>query len=111
MTDWLTIGQFSDETGLTPKALRLYESMGLLRSHTRGENRYHYYQSSQIPVGLRLKELKALGFSLQEVKALIGFDETLDVQKLISAFEARLISVSEQIRDATEQKSQIAAVL
>jgi DNA-binding transcriptional MerR regulator len=43
MKNWLTIGQFSKKIGVSSKALRLYEKIGLITSHTRGENGYRYY--------------------------------------------------------------------
>ncbi len=68
MKNWLTVGQFSKAMGVSAKALRLYEKMGLLKSHARGENGYRYYNESQLGLAKRLKEFKDLGFSLAEIK-------------------------------------------
>lgn len=111
MKDWLTIGQFAKEIGVTRKALRLYEEMGLLVSHARGENGYRYYSVSQIPLGKRLQELKALGFSLIELKALIHADTELDSEKLKRAFQLRIDEVDREMNRIGQQKKQLHSLL
>lgn len=109
--NWLTIGQFSDKTGLTSKALRLYEEMNLLSSNSRGENGYRYYHIDQIEKAIRLKEFKNLGFSLAEIKSLLNFDEKIGSEKLIQAMKSRLKLVSEQVSQLDQQKNQIESIL
>ena len=82
MKDWLTIGQFSVKTGLTSKALRLYEEMNLLSSKSRGENGYRYYHFDQIEKAIRLKGFKDLGFTLAEIKNLLDADEKIGSKNL-----------------------------
>ncbi len=71
MKDWNTIGKFALKVGLSKKALRLYEKLGLLQSSCRGENKYRYHHNDQIVPALKLKEFRSVGFSLIEIKALM----------------------------------------
>lgn len=71
MKDWLLAGEFSKKTGLSLKALRLYEDKGILISHTRGENNYRYYSLGQIENAKVILEYKQLGFSLDQIKIIL----------------------------------------
>ncbi|MGE5086748.1 MAG: MerR family transcriptional regulator [Bacillota bacterium] len=111
MKNWLTIGQFAKEIGVSAKALRLYEDMGLLHSHVRGENGYRYYDQAQLETARRLKEFKDLGFTLIEIKALLESDQDLDSTKLSKALQSRLSIISQQAELLQSQKEQIETIL
>ncbi|WP_413559214.1 MerR family transcriptional regulator [Bdellovibrio sp. HCB209] len=111
MKNWLTIGQFAKEIGVSAKALRLYEDMGLLKSHVRGENGYRYYGESQLEIAHRLKEFKDLGFSLVEIKSLLETNQSLNVQKMTEAMTIRLEAISEQSELLNQQRQQITNIL
>ncbi len=111
MKNWLTIGQFSKEIGVSAKALRLYEDMGLIKSHARCENGYRYYHEDQILKARRLKEFKDLGFSLLDIKGLLEVDDELDSKKLMDGMKSRLLLISEQAELLQGQKNQIENIL
>lgn len=111
MKNWLTIGQFARESGFSPKALRLYEKMGLIVSHARGDNDYRYYDQSQLAIAGRIKELKDLGFTLNEVKDLLKADEELNAEKLQAALLKRRELISTQAGVLRNQKNQVEKIL
>lgn len=111
MKNWLTIGQFSKAIGVSAKALRLYEKMGLIKSHARGENGYRYYHDSQLSLAKRLKEFKDLGFSLVEIKNLLESDQALDSEKLMLTMRTRLELINQEAELLKEQKKQIENIL
>ena len=97
MKNWLTVGEFAKQSGLTARAVRLYEKLGLLKSVARGENGYRYFRDSEVAVALRIGELRSLGFSLDEVARLLsaGFSEQLMRQRL-TAVSRELVRLNEQ---------------
>lgn len=107
MKNWLTIGQFSKKIGVSNKAIRLYEKMGLIQSHARGENRYRYFELNQIGKAKRLKEFKDLGFTLAEIKSLLQADQELDSNKIVKAMKSRLGLINNQVSQLSEQRNQI----
>lgn len=111
MKNWFTIGQFSQKIGVSAKALRLYEKMGLIQSHTRGENGYRYYDESQLELAQRLKSFKDLGFTLSEIKSLLQADQKLNFEKIIASMEDRLGQISDQMEHLTEQKRELQNIL
>ncbi|WP_413585855.1 MerR family transcriptional regulator [Bdellovibrio sp. HCB274] len=111
MKNWLTIGQFAKEIGVSAKALRLYEDMGLLKSHVRGENGYRYYDEAQLEIARRLKDFKDLGFTLVEIKSLLEVNQSLNVQQMTEAMTNRLKAISEQSDLLKQQEHQITNIL
>ncbi len=111
MNNWLTIGQFSKKVGVSNKALRLYEKMGLLQSHTRGENGYRYFDLSQLAKAKRLQDFKKLGFTLAEIKSLLQADQDLDSNKMVLAMKSRLALIHDQLSHLSDQKTQIEKIM
>lgn len=68
----LRIGDFSRLTGVSIKALRHYDDIGLLRpALVDGDTSYRRYSSSQIAHAQRIAALKELGFALREIAEII----------------------------------------
>lgn len=111
MKNWLTIGQFSKKIGVSAKALRLYEKMGLIVSHTRGENGYRYYANDQTELAMRLRDFKKLGFSLAEIKGLLQADRDLGSAQIAAAMQARLLLIADQADQLSQQRKQIEKIL
>jgi DNA-binding transcriptional MerR regulator len=68
--DGLTIGELSRETGVTLRALRFYESKGLLGRHG-GDAARVFRQADRDRVALILQG-KRLGFTLSEIRELLA---------------------------------------
>lgn len=70
--DLMLIGEIADFFGVSRKAIRLYEKKGILRPvKTDAANGYRYYSAEQVQQLNALLELKALGFSLDEIKMIL----------------------------------------
>lgn len=68
----ISIGQFANLTWLSPKALRLYQSQGLLGpAEVDASSGYRYYAPSQIPIARRIGLLRRAGVSLAEIAAFL----------------------------------------
>jgi DNA-binding transcriptional MerR regulator len=66
------MGVFSRMTGLSQKALRLYDQSGLLcPARVNGETRYRYYLPGQLSDAMRIKMMRQLGVSLDDIKVLM----------------------------------------
>lgn len=70
--DFMLIGEMADFFGISRKAMRLYEKKGIIKPvKVDEENGYRYYSAEQVHQLNALLELKALGFSLDEIKMVI----------------------------------------
>lgn len=76
MNNLLTIGQISSKVGLPTKTIRYYESIKLLKPAKRADNSYRLYSNEDVIRLSLIKQGRALGLSLDEVKGLV--EEGLD---------------------------------
>lgn len=65
------IGEISKLTGASPKAIRLYESMGLIPTPER-KGSYRYYRNNIIGLIKIIKEGQQIGLKLSEIKKMIN---------------------------------------
>ncbi len=96
MKSWLTIGQFAKKISLSERTIRVYEKFGLIKAHTRGENTYRYFLVEQVQTIERIKQFKAFGFSLAEIRSLLEIDEALDRAKLCTLLERQLVTLEQE---------------
>ncbi|MCC2616548.1 Cu(I)-responsive transcriptional regulator [Aestuariibacter halophilus] len=71
MTDWLTIGEAAEQTGLSAKQIRHYEARGLVRDAHRSDAGYRLYDCHQVQQLTLIRQARYLGFSLREIDALL----------------------------------------
>ncbi len=105
------IGDFAKMGGVTVKALRLYDRLGLLNpAFVDRFSDYRYYSAEQFARLKRILALKDFGFTLEQVGMLI--DEELssptsldllsrkraDVERLVTEERARLARIEAQLR-------------
>ncbi len=68
----MTIGQASASSGVPSKTIRFYEELGLVKPAERLANRYRAYDESNVQTLRFIRRARSLGFSLQEVDALLA---------------------------------------
>ena len=106
----LPIGVFSKFGNVTTKTLRYYDEIGLLKPvHINSENGYRYYNTEQLVTVLLIKKLKAYGFSLEEILAILRDADNNalflsymrkkrhDMQKKIADYASTLIQLDNDI--------------
>ena len=87
----LKIGEVADFFQISVKAVRIYEKKGIITpAYIDPESGYRYYTPDQLHQLATLLELKALGFSLDEIK---------DVMIGESSKEALYIAMQEKLRN------------
>ncbi len=65
------IGKLAKLTGLTPRTIRYYDELGLLKTKSRTQGGQRIYSDRDLVYIKRIMELKALSFSLEEIKSII----------------------------------------
>ncbi|MFC8688491.1 MerR family transcriptional regulator [Brevibacillus porteri] len=82
----LSIGEFSKICGVSTKTLRYYAEIGLMNpDETNPENGYRYYSIKQLKKMIFINRLKSYHFSLDEIKAILEWEEDQSEEKLVSA--------------------------
>lgn len=77
--DYLQIGEVTELTGLTQRTLRYYEELQLLAPPSRLAGGFRLYSPADVARLQHITRLKhLLGFSLAEIKQIIGAEEDLE---------------------------------
>lgn len=71
----LTIGHFSEKTGLSPSTLRFYDRKKLLVPNCRLENGYRAYSEEQIPDAIMIHSLRNADVQINEIKHFLLAEE------------------------------------
>jgi DNA-binding transcriptional MerR regulator len=74
MSTRYTVSQIARRTGLTVRALHHYEAAGLLRPAARSDAGYRLYGEAELLRLQHIVSLKALGFTLADIRACIDAD-------------------------------------
>ena len=72
MPELLTIGRFAALTGLSRKALRLYDELGLLPAEVDDATGYRRYRAEQAERARQIRLLRSAGFSLADAGELLA---------------------------------------
>jgi DNA-binding transcriptional MerR regulator len=70
-TSTMHIGELADRTGLSLRTIRHYDEVGLLPASSRTEGGFRVYTEADCERLLVIKQMKPLGFSLEEMAELI----------------------------------------
>jgi Cu(I)-responsive transcriptional regulator len=66
------IGRAAEISGVTPKMIRHYESLGLIPKATRTLGDYRVYTSAEVHTLRFIRRARTLGFSMDEIAALLS---------------------------------------
>ncbi len=68
----MNIGRVADQSGVTAKTIRYYESIGLIEAPDRADNGYRQYDRRDVETFRFVQRARELGFSLADVGELLA---------------------------------------
>ncbi len=97
----VTVGEAARRAGLTEKAVRLYESKGLLEPAERTQAGYRTYTDADIDILRFIRQARALGLRLEEIKDVIGLqrDGAQPCQKVLQLVDSHLQEIDRTVAD------------
>jgi len=102
-----SIGRLAKAANVSPRAVRHYESLGLISATCRGENNYRYFSDAAIERIGRILDLQNLGFSLHEIRDVL----MLDPSSIASNLHEKLSTVDQEISQLRQRKDRIVNLL
>jgi len=101
------IGEVAKSTGVKIETIRYYEREGILQPPQRGQNGYRLYTAAHIERLMFVKRCRALGFSLQETRALLSLSDskTRTCRQISTIAETKLRDVRAKIADLKRMES------
>ena len=74
----MRIGQVAQRVGVSPRTLRYYEELELLRPSSKTAGGARRYEEADVERLLRIRELQELlGFNLEEIRVVLGAEDRL----------------------------------
>jgi DNA-binding transcriptional MerR regulator len=105
----LLIGEVAELLGITPKAIRHYEKLGLIEKPGRSESGYRLYTADDLLRLHQIKRLQSLGLSLERIKGILG--ESGSGVELGRVLEALLGEVESQIEHLEQSRARLKRML
>jgi MerR family gold-responsive transcriptional activator of gol and ges genes len=102
----MNIGKLAKSSGVNAKLIRHYESIGLIPKAKRTDSGYRVYSENDIQFLRFIKRARGLGFSMKEIKKLIGLwrnksRASREVKTLASAhiqdLEGKILKMQEMV--------------
>jgi MerR family transcriptional regulator, copper efflux regulator len=91
----MNIGEAAKRAGINAKRLRHYEAIGLVPKAARSDANYRAYSETDVHTLRFIKQARALGFSIEDIRALLGLwrdrrRPSREVKKLVERHAAGL---------------------
>lgn len=111
----MRIGELGRRTGASPRALRHYEQLGLLRARRRS-NGYREYDERDLAVVTEIRSLAGLGLALEETRPFVeclraGHDSAGSCPDSIAVYRAKLAEVDARLARLHAVRAELAAQL
>ena len=87
--DLMSIGEFARLSRLSPKALRLYDELGLLEPmRVDDDSGYRYYSAAQLDRARLIAALRQLQIPLAEIKSIVDLEPTAAAERIAEHWNA-----------------------
>ncbi len=111
----MQIGDLAAEAGVTVKAVRYYESQGLLKPE-REPNGYRRYSAEDVVIVREVKALLSLGLTAEQtypfIECLRAGNDRADVcPASLSAYRLRIAEVDRRIAELTDLRGKLTGLL
>jgi DNA-binding transcriptional MerR regulator len=96
-----SIGQLSQQTGISREAIRYYERIGLLPIPQRAENGYRQYGEADVERLQFIRRSRALDFAINEIREILALRDNQEppCQYVMDVMQTRLTEIETRIHD------------
>ena len=111
MGENLTIGALASRGGVTVETIRYYQRRGLLEKPTKPRSGFRHYTSDTVKRVRFIKRAQALGFTLEEIVALLALDERKACLETRGIAAHKLELIQEKIADLSKMKKALSRLV
>lgn len=96
----MLIGELARRTGINPKTIRYYEEVRVLPPASRLASRYRQYREEDVERLEFIRNAKALGVTLEEIKEVLAFRDrgVAPCPYVLKLLDAKVKEIQERIR-------------
>lgn len=97
----MNIGRAAEESGVTPKTIRYYESIGLIQPAERRANNYRDYSEVDVETLRFIQRGRSLGFSMKEIADLLALwrDKKRASHQVKSVAERHIVDIDRRMAE------------
>jgi MerR family copper efflux transcriptional regulator len=112
MSETMTVGRAAAASGLRPKAIRLYETRGLIEPAARTESGYRTYGPEDVALLTFIRRAKSLGLHLDEIRQIIDLQRggRQPCTTVLELVDGPITEIDNTIADLHALRSALAAV-
>lgn len=109
----MKIGEVAERSGCHPETVRYYERIGLLPAPPRTASGYRDYRPADADRLRFISRGRALGFSLEEIRSLLGLaeDDGLSCQDVDRLARGHLLDIQTRLSDLQRMASELERVI
>lgn len=107
----MTVGAAAEAAGVSAKAVRLWESKGLLPPAERTEAGYRLFTDDDVAVLRFIRQAKALDLSLAEIKDILGLqrDGAAPCARVTELLDAHIAGIDRTLADLRQLRQSLTA--
>jgi len=105
------IGTLAKRAGVSIDTVRYYEKSGLLSPESRLASGYRRYSDEQVSRLRFIRRAQELGFTLKDIRELLGISKQRDVAKVKRAAEKKLADVEARLVALTRMRDGLATLV
>src|SRR5678815_1136440 len=109
--DSIGIGTLAKRVGVSIDTVRYYEKSGLLAPQQRLPSGYRRFGDLQVARLRFIRRAQQLGFTLKDVRELLGLSKQRDVARVKRAAEKKLVEVEERLAALTRVRDGLATLV
>lgn len=113
MLDHMKIGQLADRVGMSTKAIRYYETIGILPEPARSSNGYRSYSPATAERIAFIRDAQTAGLSLEEIQTVLDLRDGGEATcgHVIGFLEARIEEMDRQMIELRRTKSRLVDIV
>lgn len=108
----MRIGELANQTGLTTKAIRYYEGIGVIPNAERELNGYRDYDGSAVDRLEFVKDAQAAGLSLGEIEQILSLKDQGESTcgHVLSLLDSHVADIDRQLGELRHMKARIVQI-
>lgn len=108
----MTVGAAAEAAGVSAKALRLWESKGLLAPAERTEAGYRVFTEADVDVARFIRQAKALGLSLTEIRDIVDLQRAgaAPCDRVTELLDGRIAEIDRTLADLRALRRSLTSV-
>ncbi len=101
------VGEIAERLGVSPRTIKYYEELGLIRPETRSPGGFRLYGKEEVEQLERILRMKSIGYSLAAIRELLATRDAAQEADKITVISNTMERLKDREREVTERIQQM----